>query len=106
MFIARKYCNSNSVNVIKNQVFQECTSLKAVKIGDGLEEIDDAMFANCTLLEEIYLGRKIKSVGDAAFNNCPSIKDVYFKGSKEQWNTLNIEDNNEQLKNATIHYNS
>lgn len=91
---------------MKNQVFQECNSLKTVKIGDGLDEIDDAMFANCTLLEEIYLGRRIKRISSAAFSNCPSIKDVYFKGSQEQWNTLNIEDNNSYLLNATIHYNS
>ena len=41
-----------------------------------------------------------------AFNRCNLLENVFYNGTESQWNTLlsSIEDNNDPLLNATIHY--
>lgn len=34
-----------------------------------------------------------------------NLKNIYYKGSQEEWNKINIRDNNNDLTNATVYYN-
>ena len=40
------------------------------------------------------------------FEDCSALTDVYYTGTQEQWNKIEIDDTNEDLLNATIHFNS
>ncbi len=48
----------------------------------------------------------ITSIRYFAFYDSSSLKDVYYSGSEEQWKKISICDYNDDLLNATIHYNS
>ncbi len=43
-------------------------------------------------------------IGSDAFSGCGNLRDVYYGGSKAQWRELYIEDGNERLTRAAIHY--
>ena len=49
-------------------------------------------------------GYTVTAIGDEAFYGCYSLTDVYYTGSEEDWNKISIEDGNEWLTDATIHF--
>ena len=48
----------------------------------------------------------VTTIEYSAFQGCNSLKDVYYSGSEEQWKKISIDEYNETLTHATIHYNS
>lgn len=46
----------------------------------------------------------VTSIGWSAFAECDSLTDVYYNGSEREWNLIDIGEDNDCLKNATIHY--
>ena len=62
-------------------VFENCTSLTKVRIGDAKTNIDlttigNAAFRGCTALIELYIGNAVSVIGDNAFQGCTSLNDV------------------------------
>lgn len=87
--------------------FRDCTGLKSVTINNGVSMIDSSAFYNCRNLERITIPESIHSIESSSFYNCENLKDVYFEGSKQQWDTIKIDNfynQNEYLLNATIHF--
>ena len=60
-------------------------------------------FANCNYLKSVTIPNVVTSIGDNAFG--PSLAEVYYDGAEEQWNNISIGNYNENLLNATIHFN-
>ena len=47
-------------------------------------------------------------IQDYAFYGCNSLEDVWYSGTEEDWEAIDIEENDDDfwLSEATIHYNS
>ena len=45
------------------------------------------------------------SIGEYASFGCTGLKDVYYAGSEAQWKAISVGSDNDNLLNATIHYN-
>lgn len=95
----------DSVTNIGYFAFQDCTSLKNVTIPDSVTSIEYGAFYNCKNLVNVTIPNTLTNIGAHAFYICDNLKNVYYKGSQEEWNKLNIRDNNKDLKNATIYCN-
>ncbi len=118
-----------NVTSIENQAFYRCTSLTSITISDSVTRIDWSAFSGCTSLTNITIPNSVTSIGDNAFRSCNSLTsitlpasvttiereafagcqnltDVYYGGTEEQWNSIDIGENNGFLKFANIHYNS
>lgn len=88
------------------------TSLKEVYIGDGVKLINMWAFAcpydtSESQLSKIYLPNSLTSIEFGAFDGCNNLSDVYYDGTREQWNKINInndENGNSTLLNADIHF--
>lgn len=66
------------------RMFYECTSLREVNIGYGLQEIGYYMFYGCTSLNEISIPDSVSVLGICAFADCSSLPQVYMpEGIKE-----------------------
>lgn len=106
-FIACKALTSitilNSVTNING--FNGCSALTSITIPNGATSIDSAAFFECYSLTSITIPDSVTSIGNYAFLDCIALTDVYYEGSKEEWDTIVIDENNEPLLNATIHYN-
>ncbi len=57
-------------------------------------------------MTSVTISDSVTSIGDHAFDVCDSLKNVYYSGSESDWNKIDIGGYNEDLTNATIHYNS
>lgn len=69
---------------------------------EGITAIPEFAFSECSSLTKVVIPRSVTSIGASAFANCSSINNVTYYGSEEQWNAINIGENNDCLKNATI----
>ena len=69
-----------------------------------MTSIQDNTFWACYGLTSVTIPVGIKSIGRSAFNSCTSLAEVHYAGSKNDWNEITIDNNNEPLTNATIYY--
>ena len=79
-------------------------NLKEVVINGGTS-IGNWAFSGCTSLTSIEIPDSVISIGEDAFYNCTGLKNVYYTGSEAEWAEISIIYGNDDLKNATIHYN-
>ena len=96
----------DSVTSIGAQAFMECYGLTSVSIPDSVTSIGDSAFFVCIGLTSVTIPDSVSSVGEYAFEGCSKLSDVYYTGSKTQWDRIAIEEYNDPLKNAAIHFNS
>ena len=96
----------NSVTSIGDWAFYGCTGLTSVDIPDSVTSIGEFAFDGCTRLTSITIGNSVTSIGYAAFFECTELSDVYFQGTEEKWNAILIRVGNDNLLNATIHFQS
>ena len=94
----------NSVKTIYHHAFYDCTKLKSLTIPDGVTSIDYSAFIGCESLESITIPDSVESIGISAFAHCWKLADVYYGGTEDEWNAIVIDDRNELLTNATIHF--
>lgn len=90
---------------IGGQCFRGCTNLTEVVVGSGITKITYACFYDCSSLAKVTIPTSVTTISEFAFGGT-ALTDVYYKGTQEQWTSINIESNNTPLTNATIHYNS
>lgn len=115
------------VSLIAPNAFENNTFLKTVVFPSNLDTVADYAFGGCTNLEKAVFSKGNKGIWDAAFSNCTKLKtitlpntiteiyekafdgsgltDIYYEGTKEQWESIYISEENETLLNATIHFN-
>lgn len=108
---AFRYCRNltnvtipDSVSYIDRNAFETC-SLISVSIPNSITLIRIATFFNCSSLTSVIIPDSVKTIEDSAFDYCNSLTTVNYKGTKEQWDAIKIEKNNNPLKNATVNYN-
>ncbi len=94
----------DSVQYIGNEAFDQCQSLISITIPDGVTRIPQYTFRMCTSLTNITIPNSITSISNEAFYECSNLANVYYKGTREEWNSITIYDNNTSLTSANIHY--
>ena len=93
--------------------------VKKIVVSDGITSIGSNAFAMFVNLESVVIPRSVAQIGSYSFGYCINLTDVYYLGTEEEWNSIIMGDTfniggsdiplgnsyNEQLDNATIHYN-
>lgn len=96
----------NSATSIGSAAFAGCDSLTSVTIPDTFTSIVDGAFSSCDSLTSVTIPNSVTSIGLRAFFDCNKLTDVYFSGSQAEWEKISLDEGNEPLQSATIHYNS
>ena len=97
----------NSVTSIGDSAFYGCKSLTDIEIPNGITTVSEDTFMDCTDLESVTLPDSITNIEENTFSNCTELTKVYYKGTAEQWQTIDIiAHGNDCLRNANIQCNS
>ena len=98
--------DDGSVTSLGDGCFLWCESLESITIPESVTSLGDDCFYYCTSLKSIEIPASVTTIGEEAFGNCTNLTDVYYTGSASDWAKITIRECNEDLLNATIHYNS
>ena len=79
-------------------------SMTKIILPNGITEIPFLTFCYCTNLTSVIIPNSVTEINNEAFSYCKNLTDVYYYGTEEEWDTISIGYNNEELFNATIHY--
>lgn len=74
------------------------------RVPECVEKIKHAFIGHGTL-RSVAIPVTVNFIGAYSFEDCDALTDVYYAGTPEQWQAIDIEDGNECLQKATIHYN-
>ncbi len=103
----------SSAESIGSGAFNGCAEIDEFIFGSKLRIIDSAAFAycgasgildlssvrfisgyafeGCTNISGIILGKPLESIYHFAFYGCSAFRDIYYKGSEEEWNSVEKE---------------
>ena len=93
--------DKNKTEIIRYPVANPRTSYT---IPGSVTTISDSAFSWGDNLTSVTIPNSVTTISYSAFNSCENIKDVYYTGTEEQWNNISIGQNNDDLTNATIHF--
>lgn len=96
----------DSIESIGHSAFLNCKKISEIIIPDGVDVINTSTFSGCQGLKSVTIPIGVTEIGDNAFNTCDQLTDVYFAGSEADWDNIYIGRYNNDLLNATIHFNS
>lgn len=107
------YFNANA-NIFKvsavdgnaSNMFADSGVTKIV-IGKDVTSIPERAFQTTigsTNINKVIFSGKVSSIGKNAFYICSEL-DVYYPGTEAEWKSVQIEDGNDAIKNAHMHYN-
>ncbi|MBR4313114.1 MAG: leucine-rich repeat protein, partial [Bacteroidaceae bacterium] len=69
---------------IGSQVFENCSSLKYITLGDGVRALGNRMFKGCTSLQEIAIPDSVTLIGDYCFQDCSSLSEITLSQSVQR----------------------
>jgi len=99
------YAIPDSVTSIRRFAFYNCNRLTSVTIPDGVISIANYSFSNCSSLTSVIIPDSLTRIDMWTFSDCDNLKDIYYSGTEEAWNKILICAGNDELFNATIHFN-
>lgn len=94
----------DSVTEIDHFAFSGCKTLTSLEIPEGVAVIGNYSIWGCSQLVSIYLPGTLLQIGEGAFEGSAALKDVYYAGNEGQWDVVAIDERNDPLLNADIHF--
>ena len=68
----------NIVTTIGNAAFDGCSKITLLTIGTGVETIGSWAFRNCSSISSVTIPENIETIGSSAFSGCTSLETVNF----------------------------
>jgi len=88
---------------IPDMLFIYNSEIRKAVIGSGITGIGMAAFGLCENLEEITLPESLTKIGSSAFYGT-ALKNVYYIGSEENFGKIDIQEYNDPLNAAEMHF--
>ena len=95
--IANDVILPNTLTYMYDGVFNGCTSLAGVTLGDKLQEIPYGCFQNCSSLSDVIIPDSVTKIGHFAFDGCDSITYLYLSKQIKEIGYKALPDNDELL---------
>lgn len=79
-----QYDIPDSVTILSDWTFSECSKLNRISIPDSVEEIGEGAFCNCKLLDELIIPDSVERIDDCAFRGCESLERILIPASVKE----------------------
>jgi len=97
---------SDSLTSLGSRAFFGCQSITSIVIPNKVTIIGNYTFSRCFSLTKIQLPVNATFIGESAFSDCTNLTDVWYVGSEEDREEICCYGYNDNLINATWHYNT
>ena len=77
--IVPMYVGSQRVEIIGQDAFSGCNSIKEIIVPDSVSMIENRAFGYCLSLEKITLPNSITTIYTTAFEGCSKLTNIYFR---------------------------
>ena len=67
-------------------------------------QIPAELFDNCHALSSVRLSASVEEIRNDAFSGCYALSQIIFEGSPDNWNSVQIGDENDAIYNASIDF--
>ena len=85
----KAYAIKDGTEIICDQAFEYCTSLRQINIPDSVTSIGHSAFYRCSSLRQIYIPDGVTSIGVGAFIICKSLQTILIpRGSRGKFERL------------------
>lgn len=95
---------AEGMTTIPYQSFLGASGLKEIKIPESVTKIEENAFYNCASLSTVYLPSTLTTIEDSAFFGTGNLRTVIYKGSADDFASIAILGNNEELLSANIYF--
>ena len=99
-----KFAANSQSKILGTSAFSHAKGLKSIELPEGLTTIKNCAFADCNVLESVTIPASVTTIMEHMFDNpsnptggCPMLKTVKYAGTKEQWDKINLAENNDIL---------
>ena len=99
-----KFAANSQLKILGTSAFSHAKGLKSIELPEGLTTIKHCAFADCNVLESVTIPASVTTIMEHMFDNpsnptggCPMLKTVKYAGTKEQWDKINLAENNDIL---------
>ena len=103
------YCSIDGIlfNKNKNELIEYPQNKKGEEyiIPKSVKKICNGAFSSCSNLNSIMIPKGVTEIEYSAFSGAGSLTDVYYEGSSEEWEKITVNESNEELLSAEVHFN-
>ena len=99
-----KFAANSQLKILGTSAFSHAKGLKSIELPEGLTTIKNCALADCNVLESVTIPASVTTIMEHMFDNpsnptggCPMLKTVKYAGTKEQWDKINLAENNDIL---------
>lgn len=78
------------------------TDIQIFEVPTNFELVGREAFRDCRDLISISITHNLERIQQGAFKNCVNLKKIIYKGTREEFDRLVIEDDNEAFKKAEV----
>ena len=94
----------DGVTAIGYDAFNRVPQMAELVLPEGVTSIGMEAFDSCSGLERISLPSTLTEIDYCAFGGAGALTDVYYAGTREQWDRITIDSDNDPLLSAAIHF--
>ena len=80
--------NGNNLTLIGRGAFQNCESLTAITLPEGVITLYDYCFCDCDTLQDVTIPSTVTSIGTNAFYRSFQLSNINFNGTMAQWQNI------------------
>ena len=92
-----------SVRFIGEWAFDLCSSMRHVTLPSGITNISSYSFLSTGIMS-ISIPAGVTYIRTHAFHGCHSLRDICFYGTEEEWEVIDVANNNDAITTATVHF--
>lgn len=74
-------------------------------IPESVVSINAGAFSGCQRLTSVTIPESVTTIEKYIFANCYNLTDVYYAAGESKWEKIHIDENNNGLNNAALHFN-